>query len=80
MKNTVLEDYTVREIKLFTALGMEQYLPQVKPMHMWKFAIETAFIESKAGPAVEALRRGARILFVDNGYRRNEEFDTAIQF
>lgn len=74
-------EYSKAEIRLITTLGCNYLIKcNLMPPVLYRMLIEKAFLENLSGPAVEALRRGAKALFSCAPYRLTPEFDQLVTF
>lgn len=74
--------YSDAEWKLFQKLGFVEILDHVSPVQVYRYAVEDAFINNKQGPAIEALRRGAKEFIQQTSglFRMTKEFDALLEF
>jgi hypothetical protein len=80
-ENEMNKRYSDAESRLFNYFGFGYAMAHLEPPPLYRATLEHVFIEGKTGPAVEALRRGARVLlFTGHPFRMTEAFDDLVSF
>lgn len=73
--------FSAKERNMFKALGFGDYMidtHESDPMALYYLATHDAFVENKAGRAVDSLRRCARALDVYSALRFTPQFEALI--
>lgn len=74
------KEYSQEELRLFEHFGYLDLATSMMAPALYRICVEKAFLDNIQGPAVDALRRGAKAINDCTPYRMTREFNALVDF